>query len=723
MRINKYISFILILISTQILFSCVDIEDFFSYEKGEPIAVQFKISVSKENQIGEDNLKSNTKAPNNINENIVSDIWVLQFDGTNTSSSIRNVQYINVSTTNLGLNLLSSSTLNRVVVIANTHNQSFDWSNVTSYQSLLDKLSAINVEADIYGGINNKGVIMSGYTDVIVNNVSPITPIQINVTRSVAKIELNIALNSGSGLTIDSIAICDVPSEFNIADTLKVLHNIVSAPYPIHSSTIYKTFSEKIGMPLADGLVKTFQWYVPRNIKGTNAGTTVANKNTNAPQGASYIRIFAKKSNNDPVIYRLYPGKNMINDFNIIPNNKYIVNIRINSAGDYTTDSRVEYLSEIIDYTTKSYSNCYIINPSTQQGITRKYKIPVGRVDDYWGSSALGYGNNTGFTLSASNPWTVSLLWQDTIALVQSSSTTNISFSKTSGTGKNDYFEINVPSSAKHGNFVVKIVNSNNPTVTLWSWHFWVTDYNPYYAGTFTTGEIDKSYPVTSGSVQRYAGGVWASGGELQNSYILDRDIGNLSTTHTPSLTSRGVMYYQFGRKDPFPSDVPLYNISGTAVVISKTNSTSTMKNSVNNPTSFYRAPSQKGDWCSEVLGNSIIWNDVNAISSSITKSIFDPSPWGFRLPKQNVYSNFNSTNFISSGSYRTYNSFAKYYMDGYRVYTSGNISGSSSNGRLWYSLPQAIDFAYYFDFTSTTINDGGFVAKAFGNVCRPVRE
>jgi len=731
MRVVKITYKILLMILPFLISSCVEVENYFFDYKGETVPVQIKINVNQENDLGDKDFNIKTKAPSNINENLVSDIWVIQFNGTTNSSTKVYTKYINITTSTLGLNLAASSTTNRVVIIANTHNSGFDFSTVTTYQNLLDKMASITNEYDSYGGTSNLGIVMSGFTDIVVNNVVSSTPINFTLTRSVAKVVLNLNLTASSGLIIDSIVMCDVPNQFNIADTLKALHNAISVPYPVHSSTNYKTFAVNTNLPMAGGATQTFQWYVPRNMKGTNSGTAVTNKNTNAPNGASYIRIYAK-SGSDIVIFRVYPGANMINDFNIMPNKRYIINLKLNSRGNYTTDARVENLTEVvIDYTSSAYSNCYILNPPSTGQPIKKYRIPVGRVDEYWGSTALGYGGNDATAiLSTSNAWTVTLLWQDLSTLVQTSSSTNITLTKTTGLGKNDYFEIAVPSTAQYGNFVIKISRNSSPTVILWSWHFWVTNYNPYYSGVVSAGAQDVSYTVTGGEVHRYSDNgilMWASGGELQNSYSLDRDIGQLSSDHVPTSSFRGTLYYQYGRKDPFPSDITLYNITGGTVAYTTSangvSETSTMKNTVKHPLVFYY---NNANWCSEDFSTSttITWNDVNVPTSSIGKSIFDPSPFGFRLQKNGCWSNFSTTTMPMNVYKRVYTALsANFQIDGCRKPNNGTIFNSSSFGYRWTSTPNGTTGGYEFEFSNGFVNPSYNATRSSGLLCRPVKQ
>ncbi|MEA5099816.1 MAG: hypothetical protein VB011_04765 [Bacteroidales bacterium] len=717
---------ILLIIIPFIISSCVEIEDFFSEYKGETVKVQIKINVNKENDLGDKDIKINSKAPNNINEDLVSDIWVIQFNGTTTSSTKVYTKYINVTTSTLGLSFAASSSTNRIVIIANTHNSGFDWSMVTTYQDLLDKMQTVTTEDNLYGGAGNLGILMSGYTDVIVNNITSYPPLQIDLTRSVAKVEFNLVLNSSCGVTIDSIMLCDIPSEFHIADKLKSIHNTLPTLYPSHINTSFTSFKITSDMPVAGGSVKTYNWYLPRNQKGTNSSTTEKDKNDVVPYSSSYIKVCGKRTSDSKKVYfNIYPGANMTNDFNIIPNSKYNISIRLNSVADFSVDTRVED-SVVTDYTKLSYSNCYILNPPPT-GMTRYYRIPVGRVDEYWGSSQTGYGNTPGNLLSTSNTWTISLLWQDTLNLVQSSGTSNITLTKTTGLGKNDYFEIAVPSTAKDGNFVISIALNSSPSTILWSWHFWVTDYNPYYTGTITTGSINQKYAVPSGSVHRYADvsgtNIWKSGYELQNSYALDRNIGQLTETYTPVNTKHGTLYYQFGRKDPFPANIYLYNINGTKVTYSTSanysNTNVAMSKTVNNPLTFYAG-------ISGPTAITYLWNDPNVLTSSTAKSIYDPSPWGFKLPKTGVWSNFSNSTFPWTTNTRLYNVSsinAYYYADGFRKSGGGTLSNVASRGYYWNSSPSSAANAYNMTFRNTSVTSDATVAKANGYVCRPVRE
>lgn len=77
-----------------------------------------------------------------------------------------------------------------------------------------------------------------------------------------------------------------------------------------------------------------------------------------------------------------------------------------------------------------------------------------------------------------------------------------------------------------------------------WSWHIWVTDYEPgqdIRPETLATGPND----VTNGKVYRYVNGA----GDL---VWMDRNLGANEADKTKGKETFG-MYYQWGKKDPMP--------------------------------------------------------------------------------------------------------------------------------------------------------------------------
>ncbi len=145
--------------------------------------------------------------------------------------------------------------------------------------------------------------------------------------------------------------------------------------------------------------------------------------------------------------------------------------------------------------------------------------------------------------------------------------------------------------------------------------------------------------------------GLWSNGGIYEDKYMMDRPIGacesaDEAATKTVSYTS--ALYYQFGRKDPFHSTANS----------NKSSSRATMIESIQNPTKFYNVGFTT-DWVSgsDYSVATYGWNDKNSSSSPSNenygnKSIFDPSPYGWRLPVYEAWSSFFPTTYSKTNIY-----------------------------------------------------------------------
>ena len=160
----------------------------------------------------------------------------------------------------------------------------------------------------------------------------------------------------------------------------------------------------------------------------------------------------------------------------------------------------------------------------------------------------------------------------------------------------------------------------------IWSWHIWVASYNP------------------DSSAQTYASGA----------VFMDRNLGAIGTDYTQSAACG--LYYQWGRKDPFPypasfsSNRPapfVYHDRFRYEVIHPENSdpadVMTVDWAVKNPTSFIHKadydveePEEDVlDWLLRPHHN--LWGNTTRqgtdISEVCRKTIYDPCPPGWRVP------------------------------------------------------------------------------------------
>lgn len=403
-----------------------------------------------------------------------------------------------------------------------------------------------------------------------------------------------------------------------------------------------------------------------------------------------------------------------------------------------------------VDYTTKPLSNCYIINSDPKQN--RTYLIPVRRVNDFWGQSTYSTESQTANQIGTNDTWTIALLWQDVNGMVTKADKTTITLGKTTGIGPDDFFTIIVPKNycaTTQGNFVIALAKGTVAPTTngatagpstgdgaiLWSWHFWVTDYNPYpEVNPEITNPETHVYPLADGTgeLHRLKNGsngygdktAWTK--EYLKRFMLDRNIGATSTVYSAQA---GILHYQFGRKDPFPAATALYDILGAPVVYSnnanKVSGAQSMTYAVNNPLQFISI--SRNNWCNttQLNNNNYYWNDPNVlITNTDKKSIFDPSPLGFKAPRAGTWSAFSTSTFKYSSTTKSavYNGII-YPSSGSRYDSDGTLYQVGSRGYYWSGYPDAAKDGEGLYFNSSSVKPSEAYSKALGWCIRAVQE
>ena len=287
----------------------------------------------------------------------------------------------------------------------------------------------------------------------------------------------------------------------------------------------------------------------------------------------------------------------------------------------YTFEAGKQYNLTIKSTGVEGFSddaNCYILNPPTTGEKT--FEIPIRRIDTFWGNK--GYENVPDNTLGTDKSWTATILWKQ----MAEGDVSDANLVKDSGTGTGTGFRFKVAAGTS-GNVVVGVKNSQG--TILWSWHLWLTDYVP-----------NKS------------------------NVAMDRNLGALGT----SFEENGRLYYQFGRKDPFPGSNP----GG----FSAATTSQTVAYSVMNPMVFVYI--KDNPWTTEERYNptneNIVWQDPKVIGEG--KSIFDPSPAGWKIPAASYWENVAKSgltwqdNCVMNDDYTFYAN--GYFKDKYSVEYSG---------------------------------------------------
>ena len=146
---------------------------------------------------------------------------------------------------------------------------------------------------------------------------------------------------------------------------------------------------------------------------------------------------------------------------------------------------------------------------------------------------------------------------------------------------------------------------------------------------------------------------------------IMDRNLGAMDIYYHGADGHYGDLYYQFGRKDPFSGDRKIYirNEDGSYSFETWSTGTYTIPNttadancnnvpySIKHPLTFIKSNAHDywtyNDIYNPTAYNSAIrWQDPYVTSDS-GKSMFDPCPAGWKVPKNGTWTGFTTSNFL----------------------------------------------------------------------------
>ena len=281
-------------------------------------------------------------------------------------------------------------------------------------------------------------------------------------------------------------------------------------------------------------------------------------------------------------------------------------------------------------------SNSYMVQPNSAV-----ISIPLSRVYEHW--TALATTAN----------FDVKFLWTDNENGMDADGAVADAYVQ----GKGNTAVLFVKPGAAEGNGVVAVTVGGE---IKWSWHIWNTAYDP---SVHTANSL---------------GDTW-----------MNRSLGSLSAT--PGDAKTVGLFYQWGRKDPFPgmteserftleslkyvSDEVCYN--GAGMPISTTLKTMTTANdidmAVNNPTTFYfgnSAIQTYRDWI--YVNNDDLWKDDD-------KTLYDPCPEGWKVAKSSQYPTVLSQWGGSTADYSTLNYGRTHAEIGYIPLSGFRVDGYST--------------------------------------------
>ena len=647
--------------------------------------------------LGEESDRAGTRAGTltDDQENAVGDICVFQFG--NGDSKLKYSEYATLTDGQLtaDISLASGMGTCTVYVLANVG----DLTSRVAYGSTLADFKKLAAEVTSGKGTGQNLPMCGSKNDF--NSETANASLTVQLTRSVAKVSLNLTTpNTGDAFTVSAIKL------MNVAKKLYYVESAATAPTPAEL-TSYTSDN-----------TKTVAWYIPENKAGTNGLTDWKDRyEGNVPATATYILIEGsytpKGGTARDVAYSIYLGAgDKPGDFNVARNTRYTVNASI--KGTNLNDGRVLVGKDLSAAGTET-ANCYVVK-TTDANKWYRFKATV-RGNGAQTAAQISY---TGAEIPAGDkiaPTNASLVWETR----EGGTARTLDYV---GYSRNGYIVFKL-GSAPEGNAVVAA--KDGASKILWSWHIWATaafDGNDIKVQTYETRPRNGASGYANITKRTFK--------------MMDRNLGAASATATKTeaeaIKTYGV-YFQFGRKDPFPAAgvmaraddaeiVPVYDGSGSKILKNsnqKKNSEITkgtdqtavkaqLAYTVENPLMFmlrddgdkvaayggdgtnpsynwiFAAHPQKTPWkaSNKLWGGSLVDEATSlplATEVNIKKTIYDPCPYGYHMPPQDIWTNFTvAATVYNSSNIADYNVVA----DDKFNQTDSKIGFTDANFKVW---------------------------------------
>lgn len=575
---------------------------------------------------------------------VVHDLWAIQYDATGklvgvpyytstVPAGVVGTSGVDLTYSGLTVQLTASGGKNHTVYfVANTGSASlFTVDNDVATSAKLEAvMQGIGSEykPDAASGIPMFGV----YSGTVDKTASP----TVELKRLVAKVVLRYK-SSLSGFTVTGIQLRNAASGMYYCPEHASGSGFPAVNTNPGSESHIDYPVEDVTKAVAENGYQKFVWYVPENLRKATAAVLAAGDRTldKTDGKATYIEISGVLREGDKcrkVTLRALLGDpgaqgDDYNNFDVKRNAVYTVTVDIKglNEGDYR-----------LSVESFDMSNSGMIVPNSGDGGAVTFDI-----------RKLLYGWKTTMpTLGESAALRAELLWTDNADLV---SQLGIDLDKVNGL-------LTVKSTGTaDGNAVVALYDNATPGSgeILWSWHVWVTDYRPDEAGV-STRAANTAYSVTGGQVHTYGTEFQKVNGTSR--VMMDRNLGataalyKLVTTNAENYPTYG-LFYEWGRKDPFPKSLAgevsngntgstdkwqlTYNAAGVKTDYPRLKSgQATVGETVKNPQTYYY--DQSGDWNS--TPDDALWGDGGP------KSAYDPCPKGWRIAPNGSWDDFGTT-------------------------------------------------------------------------------
>ena len=343
------------------------------------------------------------------------------------------------------------------------------------------------------------------------------------------------------------------------------------------------------------------------------------------------------------------------------------------------------------------------------------------------------------------------VVWADAANLVHSPSITHV--------GSEGFLDFEVKAAdIQSGNAVVEVTKSDGAgsKTVLWSWHLWFAPKDALDKIKVTNHQ-NENYYFTKEALGwkpiQWSGSTYSSARTVK--VKVEQTVANNGTkqeaviniTQNPGSVKKGATtLYQFGRKDAFPgvdeTQLPQGSINKNA------GDNMSITNGIQHPDFYYTGGS---NWNSN-YGYYNLWSADNTVTGDwnvgndnlVVKTVYDPSPVGFKMPANNAFTGFTADgqnestmnvdgtddrqtfsnnfghNFWTSSSKKATINFP---ASGFRFSKDGSLEDVGGSGYYWLAVPSGLNNGCNLLFHSYNVRPLSNDARDFGFSVRPVSE
>ena len=365
-------------------------------------------------------------------------------------------------------------------------------------------------------------------------------------------------------------------------------------------------------------------------------------------------------------------------------------------------------------------------------------------IDDPWIEKTHGGAN--------ANVDGAEVVWADAADLVHSPSITHVG-----GEGFLD-FEVTA-ADIQSGNAVVAVTKSDGAgsKTVLWSWHLWFAPKDALDKIKVTNHQ-NVNYYFTKEALgwkpTQWSGSTYDKPRTVK--VKVEQTVANNSTkqaaviniTQKPGNVRKGLTtFYQFGRKDAFPG-VAKADLASNSHFTENAGGNMSIENGIQHPDNFYTWSSS---WYSAPpTGYSYynLWSADNTTTgfndNHVVKTVYDPSPVGFKMPASNAFTGFTANgqdegtrNIDGTDNVQTYyknfghnfwtssSKTATIYFptSGYRDGSDGLLRGELYGGWYWSAVPGNMNNGCFLHFNPNSVYPLRKDIRGFALAAHPVSE